>query len=101
MPDQPSFMVLPGEKFFQGHFDGDPVLPAVAQFSLVADALRQWDPTAQIIGIEAARFRALVLPREELKVSFQGQSGEDKLRFDIHRDEQVISQGKIHVSRSV
>jgi 3-hydroxymyristoyl/3-hydroxydecanoyl-(acyl carrier protein) dehydratase len=94
-------MVLPGEKFFQGHFDGDPVLPAVAQFSLLADALRQCDPTAQIIGIEAARFRALVLPHEELKVSFQGLGGGDKLRFDIHRDEQVISQGRIHVSRSV
>ncbi len=91
------FELRPGSEFFEGHFEGNPILPAVAQFLFVSEALAACQVQGDMLAIEAARFRLPVFPGELLTVSFPKPAVDGRLRFDILREGEPVTQGVIRV----
>lgn len=56
---------------FKGHFPGNPLLPAVCQMGLHADAFsRQSGKKQEIAGVSRAKFMRPILPNCQVNLSF-------------------------------
>jgi len=92
-----------GSRFFEGHFEGMPMLPGVAQ--LVAIAHREAERVFGALGaprrIARVKFQDVIVPGDRLSVSLARESTADetRVRFEITRvlaDElRVASSGTI------
>ena len=84
--------------FFEGHFAGEPVLPGVAHLALVQELLREHvDASLSILGIDVLRFRAPVVPRDELDVELRPRDSGRHVDFEIRRGESAVSGGVLLV----
>ena len=92
-----SVSLEPESAYFEGHFEGNPVLPAVAHLALVEAAINKVGLDVEIAGVEFARFRLPVLPGETLTVSFPNAPREGLLRFEIERTGDSVTQGVLRV----
>jgi 3-hydroxymyristoyl/3-hydroxydecanoyl-(acyl carrier protein) dehydratase len=77
-----------GSRFFEGHFDGRPMLPGVAQ--VVAIAQREAERTFGALGsprrLSRVKFQDTILPGDALTLSLTRETGPDTLvRFKIER----------------
>ena len=82
--------------YFEGHFPGHPVLPAVAQLEIVADSIRRSGfPRAEIVAIDALRLNRPLGPGDafDLAVKFAAPSG--SAHFEIRHRESVVSSGVV------
>ena len=80
-----SFLVPPDLLYFRGHFDGDPVLPAVVQLDGLV--LRQIDriwpelgPPRQVLRL---KFKRPVRPGERLELRLDLDASRPAVTFDI------------------
>ncbi|UJR82615.1 hypothetical protein [Sandaracinus amylolyticus] len=88
-------------RFFEGHFEGNPMLPGVAQ--LVALAHRRAREVFGALGREKrivrVKFEAVIHPGDELDVTLERSAGsapgETQVRFDISRDGTRCASGAI------
>ena len=88
--------VSPDHRCFAGHFEGQPILPAIAQLSLVSEALGlAVDRPVMIRSIEVLRLKAPVRPGERLEVRLASIDG--PVRFELRRGQDVVSQGTLRV----
>jgi 3-hydroxymyristoyl/3-hydroxydecanoyl-(acyl carrier protein) dehydratase len=83
------------EAWFDGHFPGVPVLPAVAQLDDLDRALRG-DGLA-LTGVERARFRRAILPGEAADVVVEPASVPGRRRFAVRVGETLASDGLVRV----
>ena len=98
--------VSSGEIFFQGHFPGHPIMPAV----LIVEALAQVGAVALLsnpqhkgklglfAGIDGFRFRKPVVPGDTLRLEvnltrMRGDLGKGKGRADV--DGQLVAEGEL------
>lgn len=60
----------PDAEFFDGHFAGDPVLPAVAQLSGLVEpvARRAWPSLGALVGASQLKFHRVCRPGEALSL---------------------------------
>jgi 3-hydroxymyristoyl/3-hydroxydecanoyl-(acyl carrier protein) dehydratase len=77
-----------GSRFFEGHFDGMPMLPGVAQ--VVAIAHREAERTFGALGsprrMSRVKFQDTILPGDALSLSLTREAGEQTVvRFKIER----------------
>lgn len=64
------YIIPPDFPAFEGHFPGNPLLPAVCQTGLCADALsRQAGKTLEICAVARAKFMRPVLPGSHILVT--------------------------------
>jgi 3-hydroxyacyl-[acyl-carrier-protein] dehydratase len=84
---------------FEGHFEGSPILPAIAQISLVLEALAELTGRAtDLAAIPALRLRAPVLPGDELELSVDTPDPRGRLAFELRKRETLVSQGSFVVT---
>lgn len=84
--------------YFEGHFPGHPVLPAVAQINLVLDYLRDREGKPyRIRKVKRGKFRAFIRPEMELEVEVTD-LGSERFRWVIKDENQVYSTGEIEVA---
>ncbi|MDO5764922.1 MAG: hypothetical protein Q4P84_04355 [Elusimicrobiales bacterium] len=64
------YLIPPGFPAFEGHFPGNPLLPAVCQTGLCADALsRQEGKPLEISAVARAKFMRPVLPGAQVQIT--------------------------------
>jgi UDP-3-O-[3-hydroxymyristoyl] N-acetylglucosamine deacetylase/3-hydroxyacyl-[acyl-carrier-protein] dehydratase len=95
------------EPFFQGHFPGHPIMPAV----LIIEAMAQVgglllltsveDPTDKLMyfmGIDAAKFRRPVFPGDQLRFVLEllkFRKGTSKMRGEAYVDDQLVAEAEL------
>ena len=86
-----------GLPYFDGHFDGRPVLPAVAQLeALVVPLCREfWRDLAAPRRMVRLKFRQTIGPGSELVVRLERKGDKRAVAFSIERAGDVASSGTI------
>lgn len=65
-----AFIIMSDFSGFQGHFPANPVLPAVVQFNMALNLIREvLDPCLQVENISRAKFSSVLGPEEQITVS--------------------------------
>ncbi len=81
-------------RWFQGHFDGNPVLPATVQLH---EALRLmatiWPDLTALRRITGAKFRRPIRPLDSLRLRLERTRGTTKARFTFVRGDETCSSG--------
>ncbi|GGY81800.1 hypothetical protein ACFFTM_07150 [Pseudoduganella plicata] len=90
LPEQ-ELRFAPGAAYYDGHFEGNPVTPAIAQ---IGACLAQLAPYAAARGRSArplaARFYAVIAPGDTIRLTWKlGQEG--AVEAVLHRSEQLCS----------
>ena len=82
--------------FFEGHFPGNPVLPAIAQLHLLLGLMRRnVSSTLSIVEIQALRLQHPIRPGDEIEVSVAGSPGADSTAFSIQCGGRIASRGRV------
>jgi predicted hotdog family 3-hydroxylacyl-ACP dehydratase len=88
-----SIEIPAGDRLFEGHFPGRPILPGIAELVLVWRAgSGMWGP-AHVSGIPFARFRALVAPSDTLQVAIERPVDHGGVRFEVRRGPELVANG--------
>lgn len=84
--------------YFEGHFEGRPMLPGVAQVVGLghAEAQRCYGPLGPARRLIRTKFQAVVVPGDALDLFFEIERGEEtKVRFRLMRGEESVSSGTL------
>lgn len=77
-------------RWFDGHFDGAPILPGVAHLALALAASRS---DRILRGVRNVRFSNPIFPDDELEVVFDDAGSASSIRFEIHRHDGIATVG--------
>ena len=87
-------------RWFEGHFNGNPVLPAVVQ---MREALRLvasiWPDLESLRRITRAKFQRPIRPSDLLQVSLTRVRGTNKAAFEFRRKGETCSSGTLEFQR--
>jgi 3-hydroxymyristoyl/3-hydroxydecanoyl-(acyl carrier protein) dehydratase len=84
--------------WFDGHFPGNPILPGVAQLSMIFDVIRNaFKEPIKVTGIHRVRFKQMILPDDRLKVIVESRKLHQDYTFRITRDDELICSGNMGV----
>lgn len=88
--------VSPTAPFFPGHFPGHPILPGVVQIDwliwLTRTVLRH---SAPFTGLEAAKFRRVILPESRVTVSLKNDARGQRTTYQILYGAQICASGRL------
>jgi 3-hydroxymyristoyl/3-hydroxydecanoyl-(acyl carrier protein) dehydratase len=94
----------PSSEWFSGHFDECALVPGVALLALAAEMVkrqgREQGRRIEVSGFSRVRFKQLVLPDEELRISMAAMPSGPKAKLDFHitcRGE-TVAQGLLKAS---
>ena len=95
--------IEPTSPWFQGHFPGHPVLPGIAQLSLVLGLIQQEvNQPLSLSNVSRIRFKQLILPDDRIRIQVVPKENEAGVyTFRILKEEELISNGILTVRRSV
>jgi 3-hydroxymyristoyl/3-hydroxydecanoyl-(acyl carrier protein) dehydratase len=80
--------------WFQGHFPGDPVLPAVVQLHEALMLARKiWPDLVRLRTVARAKFQSPIRPADALTMHLRRSSGSGAIGFRYVRASQVCSSG--------
>lgn len=88
------------EFFFQGHFPGNPIMPAVIQLEALAQvgavallSIPEFKgKTAVYTGIDKAKFRTMVVPDDTIRM---------EIKFVKRRGPMAVAEGKVFVGDKI
>ena len=81
--------------FFNGHFPGLPIMPAVAQIEMIRELLEKhagWNTT--IAGGSGLKFSGRIQPNDRLTIRLQHRPSGD-ISFSIENRDAVVSKGML------
>jgi 3-hydroxymyristoyl/3-hydroxydecanoyl-(acyl carrier protein) dehydratase len=89
--------VAAGSPWFDGHFPGHPVLPAIAHLAIAARLHRQCGEPGTLSGVEALRFAEPVRPGDRLVAHLASCDEQARARFRLERagDGVEVSSGSL------
>lgn len=81
--------------YFEGHFEGNPIVPGIAQLlPLVLDPAQQaWPDLPAPTAIKRLKFRDAIRPGHTLSIELERR--DQTVRFEIRRGETVCSRGRL------
>jgi 3-hydroxymyristoyl/3-hydroxydecanoyl-(acyl carrier protein) dehydratase len=97
----------PSSEWFSGHFDEFPLVPGVALLALVAEVVkRQGNEQGRLLkvsGFSKVRFKRLVFPDEELRISVavMPPGSEAEIVFHLRINGHTVAQGVLKVGEEV
>lgn len=78
----------PSSEWFSGHFDECPLVPGVALLALVVETVkrqgREQGRRLEVSGFSRVRFKQLVFPDEELRISVRAIPPGSEAKLDFH-----------------
>jgi predicted hotdog family 3-hydroxylacyl-ACP dehydratase/3-hydroxymyristoyl/3-hydroxydecanoyl-(acyl carrier protein) dehydratase len=81
-----------------GHFDGFPVVPGVAQLGWVMQALeREVGSEIGVSSIEALKFRQVLRPGQRFELRFSCRPSEGRARFELTEGDSVFASGRLRL----
>jgi 3-hydroxymyristoyl/3-hydroxydecanoyl-(acyl carrier protein) dehydratase len=83
--------------FFNGHFPGIPIMPAVAQIEMINSLLQQINWNAIIAGGRGLKFTGRIQPGDTLAIRLQRKSSGD-ISFSIENNATVVSKGLLQLA---
>ena len=83
--------------FFNGHFPGMPIMPAVAQIEMINSLLQQTNWNAIIAGGRGLKFTGHIQPGDTLAIRLQRKSSGD-ISFSIENNATVVSKGLLQLA---
>jgi len=89
----------PVSEWFSGHFEKTPLLPGVALLALASEMVKRQaienGRVLEVFGFSRVRFKVLVLPGKELRISVAAMPSdpEAKLDFKITCQDELVVQG--------
>jgi len=88
---------VPVDMFWlEGHFPGDPILPAVVQLAEAMRLIRQRWPDLEGLGkIRRAKFRRTIHPADQLTLQLKRMDGGRRVVFEYSREGEICSSGKL------
>ena len=91
-----SVRLTPDCPYFDGHFPGHPVLPAVAQLDILVRLIRAagW-PRAVATGLDGVRFRNMVAPGTRFELHFDQLQPGRPASFRLVQNGKPVSQGTL------
>ncbi len=96
--------IVPAElRCFEGHFEGAPVLPAIAQLEMiVVPMIRDAFDLTHLLRATRLKFLLPVAPDDAIEVTLSRpvpRGDERKVRFSIARDDELCAQGTLHFAK--
>lgn len=86
--------------FFEGHFPGNPVLPAIAQLVLVERLIGEaMGSDVAVDSLSQVRFAEVIRPGDRLTVEVNGLGREATESFRILRQQTLATAGKLTLRR--
>ena len=84
-------------RYFQGHFDGNPVLAAVVQLrEVLRHTAAIWPDLPALRRVTGAKFRRPIRPRDSLRLRLERTRGSEKARFTFVRGNEICSSGVLN-----
>jgi 3-hydroxyacyl-[acyl-carrier-protein] dehydratase len=104
------FEVSAGSPLFDGHFPGQPILPAIAHLALVRRILGELEERrsgdqeppgggAEIVAVRNLRLRLPVRPGDILTAQLAAHGGGHR-RFELRRGAELVSHGEVHTGEA-
>ena len=88
------FKVPSNLRWFQGHFDGNPVLPAMVQLYEVLQLMATtWPDLTGLRRVTRAKFRRPIRPLDSLRLRLERNRGAGKASFAFVRGDEICSSG--------
>ena len=98
---QRRFPIAAGHAGFDGHFPGDPILPAIVQIGLLLDALRdRLGPDVSLTALPTVRWRSVVRPGASLDLTARGPTEDGRVSCEMRSGETLVSSGSAVVRRA-
>jgi 3-hydroxymyristoyl/3-hydroxydecanoyl-(acyl carrier protein) dehydratase len=87
-------MFVPDARLFEGHFDGAPILPGVAQIALAVDAcVGEGLQTGPLSGVQDVRFARPLGPSDAIAITLAPGREAGTVKFEIRSADQVATTG--------
>ena len=85
--------------FFEGHFPGRPVLPAIGQLALLTALVqRVTGSSVSLTGVDGFRLSRQVLPGDRVEVRLEALRASETAAFELRCDGAPVSRGTVRVS---
>ncbi|MCH7779895.1 MAG: beta-hydroxyacyl-ACP dehydratase [Acidobacteria bacterium] len=82
--------------FFEGHFPGRPILPAIGQLAMLTGLVQRVTGSAvSLTGVDDFRLHRQVLPGDRVEVRLEAPRAGSTARFEIRRDGAPVSRGTV------
>ena len=85
--------------FFEGHFPGRPVLPAIGQLAMLTTLMRrEAGSPVSLTGVDGFRLSRQVLPGDRVEVRLEAHRASDTVAFEVRCDGDPVSRGTARVA---
>ncbi len=83
--------------YFQGHFEDDPLLPAVVQLDtlLCARVEQLWPELGPLTSASRLKFKVPIRPGDEIEVTVRRADGAQRVQFSIQKEGEVCASGAL------
>ena len=94
-------LVVPADlEYFDGHFPGAPIVPGVVQIGWALElASRYLDVRGDCIGMEALKFRRVMVPKLAVELTLRWAPADAKLTFSFDSEGTRFGSGRLLLRR--